>query len=165
MREFRGPHLRLRALIIGARGVGALQRVGRREAVERLVRSLIGDFEGLARRQSDGARERQLVFGDLVLQRQKLLLLGFQFHLRTKLVDGGRSSGAMLIAGAFIESLRGFHLHAGRIDAGGGGDNLQDTLRQRPAPPDRAHPWRKAPLHAGFLCRIAMLSARARRRR
>ena len=125
MSQFRGPHLRLCALIIGAGGVRALQRFGWREAVERLVRSLVGDFESLAGGQSDDAGERQLVLGDLVLQREKLLLLRFQFDLGTKLVDGGRSSGAMLVAGAFIKGLRSIHLSAGSIDAGSGRDDLQ----------------------------------------
>ena len=118
----RRANLGLVALIIGALIQRGAQRLLLGDGSQRRKRYGFGDVEVLARRQSNHAAQRELVFGELIFLGEQALLLLFQLHLRSQNVDSWRRSRAMLIGGAIVERLR-------RLDLGA--DGVWSARRRR----------------------------------
>ncbi len=87
-REFRGSHLRLRSLVVGARSVGALQVLLEGQGSQGLIRSFLGESKLLTRRQADDASQGQFLLVEIVARGDELLLAGLQFNLRAQSIDG-----------------------------------------------------------------------------
>ena len=57
----------------------------------------------LSRRQSDGARQRELLFGEFVLDCDQSLLACLKVHLRTQHVDAGSDSAVLKVKRLLVD--------------------------------------------------------------
>ena len=122
---------RLRGLQVGARRVGARQRLLRRDPGGGREGHGVHEAIGLAERQADRTRERQLLLRGFVLRDDHPLALGCELHLRAQDVDAGREAGLLAVGGDVEERLGGGELglrdrdaalpcHGLQVEAGAG---------------------------------------------
>jgi hypothetical protein len=119
-----------RAAVCRSREVLAvLQRLRKRscgiEVVQRGVGLRVGEAISLVERQPDGARQRQLVLGQLVGCGDKRLLLVLVVHLRAQNVEPRTDAGVMRGRGLVQRELAGGQLGVHRGDARGVGQAEQ----------------------------------------
>ena len=93
-------------------------------------RNLLDQVKGLTRRQTDRARELELLFLEIVLGHDQPLSSGFDLDLRPQHVDLRDNSGALQVGGQCEERLGGVGLGADRVDATRGRHRLQVQARR-----------------------------------
>ena len=92
---------------------------------QRRVGLCVGDHKLLARRQANHSSQSQLVFANLILLRDQLLLFLLQLHASAKHIDRRGRAGAFLISGTAVDRLVGFHLRPQGLNPGRTGNYQQ----------------------------------------
>ena len=129
--QLRGRQAALRRLVIGAQRVRALQAGFQIGDGKSLVRSFVGQFEFLAGRQSNHARQRKFLFGKIVRGGNQLLLARLVFDLGAQRVNRRSDAGLLLRHRLVVERMRRFDLRLRGFHAGGSGNGLQVSVAGR----------------------------------
>ena len=124
-RRFRRSEPIARREEVGARVVGARQRVLDRQVVERRERHLVGQRELLPRRQADGPRQLQLRLLEVVLRDDEALALVLDLDLGAQDVDAGDQPRGLEVGRLLEERLRGVLLRVRDVDPARGGHRFE----------------------------------------
>ena len=124
-RRFRRSESIARGQEVGARLVGARQRIVDRQVVERRERHLVGQRELLPGRQADGPRQLQLRLGEVVLRDDEALALVLDLDLGAQDVDAGDQPRGLEVGRLLEERLRRVLLRLRDFDPARRGDRFE----------------------------------------